>query len=130
MKTKKKILYARKCDVTGEGMNEGWCWGEGLFYTKYKEDTISELRKDNSDKELLSDDQLLENAVEVEDLLYWTEWQDESDFQYEEVEGKLVEIEREKKVTEVFKDKCYKCGLVQEFTEYNAFCKECATCLL
>ena len=38
--------YARVCDITGEGMNEGWVWGDGVFYTKYEKDTLSECRKD------------------------------------------------------------------------------------
>ena len=38
------MKYARKCDVTGEGMNAGWVWGDGAFYTKYEEDTLNECR--------------------------------------------------------------------------------------
>jgi hypothetical protein len=41
--------YARKCDVTGRGMNEGWVWGEGTYYTSTKEVTIAELRSDIQD---------------------------------------------------------------------------------
>lgn len=70
--------FARTCDVTGEGMNEGWCWGDGMFYSKYKQDTINELRKECLEQEDLSDDELLEWACE-EDILYWTEWYDEDE---------------------------------------------------
>jgi hypothetical protein len=72
--------FARTCDVTKEGMNEGWCWGDGMFYTKYLEDTINELRKDYPENVDLSDDELLEWAVEEEDILYWTDWYDEDEF--------------------------------------------------
>ena len=41
-----EIKYARKCDVTGKGMNEGWVWGDGVFYTSTKELTLAECRKD------------------------------------------------------------------------------------
>ena len=79
--------YARKCDVTGKGMNEGWCWDEGAFYTATKEATVSKLRKKIAEgynptllgiEELLEkpDDELIDIAYEDE-LLYWTEWNDE-----------------------------------------------------
>lgn len=84
----KEERYARLCDVTGQGMNEGWCWGDGSFYTATKEDTIKELRSDINDgaydfdefgKETLlkmSDDELMTYAYE-NDVFYWTEWYDE-----------------------------------------------------
>jgi len=40
------MKYARKCDVTGNGMNEGWCWGDGVFYTSTLQTTLSECRND------------------------------------------------------------------------------------
>lgn len=83
--------FARKCDITKEGMNEGWVWYDGGFYTKYKEDTIKELRKDNEEQNELSDEDLLEWAFE-EEILYWTEWE-EDDFEYELIDGVLTEIE-------------------------------------
>ena len=70
------MKYARKCDVTNEGMNEGWCWGDGIFYTKYEDDTIKELRSYfESSIGVQTDDELLEWAV-GEDILYWTEWEE------------------------------------------------------
>lgn len=80
--------YARKCDVTGKGMNEGWCWGEGVYYTKTKEATIKELRSDikdgaydfdelGSDAMLqMSDDELMLYAYNCE-VFYWSDWYDE-----------------------------------------------------
>lgn len=38
--------YARKCDVSGKGMNTGWIWGDGTFYTSTLEITLAECRKD------------------------------------------------------------------------------------
>jgi hypothetical protein len=84
----KEERYARVCDVTGKGMNEGWCWGDGSFYTATLEDTIKELRSDINDgaydfdelgKETLlnmSDDELMTYAYD-NDVLYWTSWYDE-----------------------------------------------------
>jgi len=89
------MKYARKCSVTGEGMNEGWCWYDGTFYTKHQGYTVKELHND-FDKEWGShdwtDDEILEMAVDGE-VLYWTVWEDESEHQYEEINGKLIEIQ-------------------------------------
>jgi hypothetical protein len=69
------MKYARKCSISGEGMNEGWLQGDGEQYFKYEKDVIAWLR-------------------EVEfDVLYWTVWEDESEHQYEEINGILIEIQ-------------------------------------
>lgn len=82
------MKYARQCSVTSEGMNSGWVWFDGAFYTKYERDTALELHKDY-DKEWesqdWSDQEIIEFAYEA-GVLYWTEWEDsdcEDDFQYE-----------------------------------------------
>ena len=121
------MKYARQCSVTGEGMNEGWVWFDGMFYTKYEKDTLAECRKDR--EAILSEiDELiptllihndvqdierwneLEDAISraeegketdedllliayQQDYLYYTEWECEEDFQYEEINGKLIEIQ-------------------------------------
>lgn len=38
--------YARKCDVTKKGMNEGYCFGDGAWYCASLEDAIAEVKKD------------------------------------------------------------------------------------
>ena len=73
------MKYARKCSITGEGMNEGWCWGDGMFYSKYEKDPIAELRKDYPWKSWCSNDELIEWGVYTEKALYYTEWEDESE---------------------------------------------------
>jgi hypothetical protein len=73
--------YARVCDITKEGMDEGWIWYGGTFYTKYEKDTVQELHKDFDDEwgsRDWSDDKILEYAFEA-DILYWTEWEDFDD---------------------------------------------------
>jgi hypothetical protein len=89
--------FARRCDITGRGMNEGWVWVEGIFYTSTLEITIKELRDDiecdawdfdelGKDEILaMSDDELLEYAYE-NNVLYYTEW-DEIDGEYYDAEG-------------------------------------------
>ena len=116
------MKYARKCSITGEGMNVGWVWGDGIFYTKHEKDTLAECRTDR--KYILSeihnlkphnvndrhrwdeledaisraeegketDEDLLLIAYQ-QDYLYYTEWECEEDFQYEEINGKLIEIQ-------------------------------------
>jgi hypothetical protein len=76
------MKYARQCSITNEGMNEGWCFGDGQDYAKYEKDAI-QLAKDYGYDSI-------EDAYEDE-ACYWTEWED--DYQYEEINGVLVEIE-------------------------------------
>lgn len=76
--------FARKCDATGEPMNEGWCIGDGEYYAKYEKDVLIELSKRGYAS--------LSSAYE-DDVCYWTEWEDEDDFQYVIKDGELVEIE-------------------------------------
>ena len=95
MKTTDRILYARQCDITGEGMNEGYCIQDGLMYIKYEKDMIKHIReveRDHNPYDLgnLTDEELLEEYYDS-GYYYWTEW--ESDLQYEEVNGKLIEIQ-------------------------------------
>jgi hypothetical protein len=102
MKTKDRILYSRQCDITGEGMNEGYCIQDGLMYIKYEKDMIKHIREVEKegnleyDKDIsegrLTDEFLLNDYYEA-DYYYWTEWECEDDLQYEEVNGKLIELE-------------------------------------
>ena len=116
------MKYARKCSITGEGMNEGWVWGDGIFYTKYEKDTLAECRRDRKDILSEIDELIPNNAQDIErwdelegaisraeegketdedllliayqqDYIYYTEWEDESEHQYEEINGKLIEIQ-------------------------------------
>jgi len=94
MKAKDRILYARQCDITGEGMNEGYCIQDGHIYIKYVEDMIKHLREVNEETSMdnITDEELL-NVYYDDDYYYWTEWECEDDLQYEEVNGKLIEIQ-------------------------------------
>lgn len=79
----KRITYARKCDITGQGMNEGWCFGDGEQYAA-TEDAALKIAKSLGYESL-------QEAYE-DDVCYYTEWEDD-DHQYEVVDGTLVEIE-------------------------------------
>ena len=93
METTDRILYARQCNITGEGMNEGYCIQDGLMYIKYVEDMIKHLRELDVELSLRTplDEELL-NVYYDDDYYYWTEWECEDDLQYEEVNGKLIEL--------------------------------------
>jgi hypothetical protein len=98
-------MSTRTCSITHESMGEGWCWGDGAFYTKYEKDTLAECRKDKEEilkmadeldwemindidnigelenaaiNESITDAQLLEVAYGV-DYLYWTTWFDDGE---------------------------------------------------
>jgi len=116
------MKYATKCSITGEGKNEGWVWGDGIFYTKHEKDTLAECRRDREGvlfgvdelhphnvqdmgrwDELVEAIERAKNNEETDedllligyqkDYLYYTEWECEEDFQYEEINGKLIEIQ-------------------------------------
>ena len=92
--------YARKCDITGEGMNDGYIIMDGEMHIKYEEDLIKHLRdvekeaNPKYDKDIsegrLTDDFLLSDYYESE-YYYWTEWY-EGEEQYKEINGVLTLI--------------------------------------
>jgi hypothetical protein len=72
--------YARCCTCCGNGMNEGYfadyeyfC-SDSCLHTEYPPYTWSKF------------------VEEDENSYYWTEWEDESDYQYQIINGKLQEI--------------------------------------
>jgi len=91
-------LWARKCDVTGEGMSAGYLLEQEDMYIKYEKDLLSYLKTEyaedweTDDGRTLSDDFILEDAFDAGYYLY-TEWTDKDDMQYIECEGKLYEFE-------------------------------------
>jgi hypothetical protein len=88
--------FARQCSVTGEGMNEGYVIGDGDFYIKYEKDLITFLRDNNEfprENESLSDDFIMDEAYNLGEY-YYTEWEDEDDYEYcEDEDGNIIEIE-------------------------------------
>jgi cupin superfamily acireductone dioxygenase involved in methionine salvage len=87
------MKYARKCDITNEGMNEGYVVNDTIYISS-KEDLLKYLRKNFTDYYPISnDDELIEMAYDDE-IYYWTEWNDEDDYQFEVINGKLIEIEQ------------------------------------
>ena len=60
--------YARKCDITGEGMNDGYVVGDGFMHIKYEKDLIALIRSWGVDENNeLSDDFILNESYENEE---------------------------------------------------------------
>jgi len=83
-------------------MNEGYLVGEGAFYVKYEKDFLKHLREVEKEGNAEYDKLVLEGRLTdafllqdyyQSDYYYWTEWEDESEHQYEEINGKLIEIQ-------------------------------------
>jgi hypothetical protein len=93
--------FARKCDITGEGMNEGYVVDEftGTTYIKHKSDLLNHLRLLNwegadgvKSQDIESDEALMEFFYD-EEYYYWTEWFEDEFLEYVVKNGVLVEIE-------------------------------------
>lgn len=94
-------LYSRKCDITGEGMNEGYLIEDSITqYIEKQSDLIKWLRE-NGDSEYnnASDEFILDEAYE-QGVYLWTEWYEEGDIQYlhDYVRGEMYKIEPAKVV--------------------------------
>jgi hypothetical protein len=71
--------FARQCDVTGEGMNEGFCFDD-IHYFKYEKDAAAHAKKQGYKN--------LQQAFDDE-AYYYTEWYDKEDMEYIVINGKL-----------------------------------------
>lgn len=68
--------YARKCDATNVGMNEGYCWMDGEEYYATEEALITRIKKyleESGETPILEGKSLLDWAFE-EELYHFTEW--------------------------------------------------------
>ena len=77
--------FARRCDATGKGINEGYVVGDGELYFAEKEDLIKHLRS-RGGMEGLSDEFILNEAYELEEY-YYTEWEEIDDDCYYDADG-------------------------------------------
>jgi hypothetical protein len=72
-----KEIFFRTCDATGEGMNEGFCFGDGETYFKYEADALAYAKKIGYED--------LDEAYE-DGAYYWTEWEEGDDDEDEDDE--------------------------------------------
>ena len=85
--------FARKCDATGKGMNEGYVVGDGELYFGNEEDLLYHLREldwedcNGLKSKDLEVDQLLEYFYN-ENYYYYTEWDEfDIDDEYYDADG-------------------------------------------
>ena len=69
------MKYARQCDVTGKGMNKGFCICDGEYYVSEEVGIEWWLKEHTSYK-------TAQEAYDDE-YYYYTEWEDEDDYQFE-----------------------------------------------
>ena len=91
------IYHARRCDVTGEGMDSGWVCGDD-YYIKYERDLINHLIEVYNQNDgiyehdkmtgIINEDKLRELYYE-DGYFYLTDWKQEQDIMYVEVDGKV-----------------------------------------
>ncbi len=78
-----KYYFARRCDVTGNGMNDGYCIGDGEMYIEKESDLIAHLRSlewEDADGNLSTDIEPDEDLLEFfynEEYYYYTVWRDD-----------------------------------------------------
>ncbi len=77
--------FARRCDATGRGMNEGYVVGDGELYFSEKEHLLEHLRgldwvdaNGNRSADLTDDEDIMEYFYN-EDYYYYTEWEEIDD---------------------------------------------------
>ena len=87
--------FARRCDITGRGVNEGYVFGDGELFFAEREDLIRHLNKldwedanGNRSKDIDEDnvDELLEFFYN-EDMYYYTEYDEVDEDEYFDAEG-------------------------------------------
>lgn len=91
--------FARKCDATGLGINEGYVVGDGELYFSEQTYLLEHLRSldwedcdGNKSTDCDTDDDLLEFFYN-EDYYYYTEWEEIDDDVYYDAEGNEYETE-------------------------------------
>ena len=97
---KKIEKFARKCDITNKGINEGYVIGDGDMYIGTKEDFLVHLKSLNyvdcngveQPQQGMSDEELMQYYFN-DDYYYYTEWEEISDDFYYTADGVEVEID-------------------------------------
>jgi hypothetical protein len=89
--------YARRCDATGCGINEGYVVGDGELYFSSKDDLLSHLIElewvdcnGNNSTDCKTNEDLLEFFYN-EEYYYYTEWEEVDDDLYYDAEGNEYE---------------------------------------
>ena len=88
------MKYARRCDATGRGMNEGYVFGDGdTLYFSTKELLIEFMKTldweddDGNRSQDLTDDEDIMEYFYNEDAYYYTEWDEVDEYEWYDEEG-------------------------------------------
>ena len=84
------MKYARRCDATGLGINEGYVVGDGELYFGSEEDLLYHLRS-RGGMDGLSNEFILKEAYE-QDEYYWTVWDEVDEDEWYDADGNAIEI--------------------------------------
>lgn len=84
------MKYARRCDATGLGINEGYVVGDGELYFGEEKHLIEHLRS-RGGMDGLSDEFILKEAY-LSDEYYYTEWDEVDDDEWYDADGNAIEI--------------------------------------
>jgi hypothetical protein len=88
------MKYARKCSITHKGMNEGWINEQTDEYFKNKVDAVKHIKELMIEETKQTEHQFfIESTDDILEIGYYTEWECTEDYQYEEINGVLTEIE-------------------------------------
>lgn len=79
-----KFKFARLCDATNKGMNEGYVVGDGELYFSEEKYLVEWLRS-RGGMEGLTDEYILDEAYGLEEY-YYTEWEELDDDEWYESE--------------------------------------------
>jgi len=79
--------YARRCDATGKGMNEGYSIQDGGMYIASEVDMLKHLEEHTAYESL--------QAAFDDEYCYWTEWSDLDEDGYYLADGTFVDTEED-----------------------------------
>ena len=74
------MKYARQCSHCGEGMNEGYVIGDGEEYY-CSEECLQENYTPEEIQEMFAQEDEVGNPIDNPN--YWTQWEEEEDFEYD-----------------------------------------------
>jgi hypothetical protein len=82
--------FARRCDITGRGFNEGYVVGDGELFFSEEQHVIDWLRN-RGGMDGLSDEFILNEAYEQEEY-YYTEYDEVDDDEWYDADGNEYEL--------------------------------------
>lgn len=86
------MKYARQCTLCGCGMNDGYVVGGGEAYY-CSQNCLNQVYTDAEWHDMVHSGNTDDDGELIPDTdSYWTEWEDEDEYQYELIDGELIEI--------------------------------------